>query len=194
LIRIALGTKNNPKIRACKSVLEKLSRYFPDGGNYHINTCSGTSNVSAMPLSLDEMMRGAKNRAVSAYNDMTGDELKPDYGIGMEGGFFVKYLTEENSSIPFLQSWAYVYNGHTGHWGSSGAIQVPAVVSVPVLEKQIELAEVIDRISGQTDIRSGSGAVGVFTRGEVVRQDLFYQALIFAFSPFFNHLYTDGQN
>jgi inosine/xanthosine triphosphatase len=191
LINIAIGTRNRPKVDACKAVLGKISEYLADDAEYRITTRSGVSGVPDMPLSLDEMMSGARNRALNVYKQVSLASNPPDYAIGMEGGFFIKYLAGNKLSFPFLQSWAYVYDGTAGYWGSSGAIQVPWNIARPILEKHQELAEVIDRISGQKDVRSGTGAIGILTRGEVIREDFFYQALIFAFAPFYNNIYSN---
>ena len=190
LLNIAIGTKNRPKVNACKSVLGKICGYLPDAAEYKIITRTGSPDVPEMPLSIDDMMSGARNRAVNVFEQILIGNSQPDYAIGMEGGLFLKSLPGSNFLLTFLQSWAYVYNGTRGYWGSSGAIQVPDKIARPVLDQHEELAEVIDRISGEKNVRSGTGAVGILTRGEIVREDFFYQALIFAFSPFYNDIYT----
>ena len=138
------------------------------------------------------MMSGAKHRAINVFGQVMIDGTHPEYSIGMEGGLFIKYLRGENTILPFLQSWAFVYDGNQGYWGSSGAIQIPDEIARPILQQHEELADVIDRVSGQHNIRSGSGAVGVLTRGEINRKDFFTEALIFAFTPFYNDIYKTG--
>jgi inosine/xanthosine triphosphatase len=182
---IAVATENPAKINACSTVLEKI-RLSDNGNKPRLITRSTASNVSEMPLSLNEMLTGARNRAVNIFRDLTAENYKTAFSIGMEGGFFLQYLSGEQKQLVFLQSWAYVYNGKSGHFGSSGAIPVPEAVYRDVISGNEELAQVIDRHARQTDIRSRQGAVGVFTDNHVLRQDLFETALIFAFAPYYN--------
>jgi non-canonical (house-cleaning) NTP pyrophosphatase len=58
----------------------------------------------------------------------------------------------------------------------------------PSIMKQLhagrELAEVIDEMTGQSDVRSSSGMMGVITNGLLPRADCYAHGIIFAFSPF----------
>lgn len=183
---IAVGTENSPKLNACRTVLEHLAGKLFDGQEYHILSRQTASGVSDMPLSMTEMMQGAKFRAHNVYNTIAGENRPPDFAIGMEGGFFAEKINLSDAPLTFLQSWVYVFDGHRGSWGSSGAVPVPWKVAQPVIENNEELAVVIDRVAEQNDIRSGIGAVGIFTDGEILREDFFRQALMFAFAPFYN--------
>lgn len=186
---IAIGTENKPKVEACQKVIGRI--YKKLGSHLYPNTIirKTSSNVSDMPLSQDEMMAGAKNRAYNLFAILSEENIKPDYTIGMEGGFYTKHDEKLNIATTFLQSWVYVFNGKKGQWGSSGGVPVPESVYQPVMNDQLELAEVIDRVSGKHDVRSKMGAVGIFTDGIIVRQEFFENALTFAFAPFYNKLY-----
>ena len=183
---IAVGTENSPKLNACKTVLDHLAGKLFDGAEYHILSRRTASGVPDMPLNMAEMMLGAKFRAHNVFDEMVGENKIPQFAIGLEGGFFLQNIPGSESPFTFLQSWVFVYDGQQGHWGSSGAIPVPWKVARPVIKNHEELAEVIDRVANMNDIRSGIGAVGIFTDGQVLREDFFRQALMFAFAPFYN--------
>lgn len=56
------------------------------------------------------------------------------------------------------------------------------------MNDNLELATVIDVVSGQVNVRSKMGAAGILTNGIVSPRQLFFEsALEFAFAPFYNH-------
>lgn len=59
----------------------------------------------------------------------------------------------------------------------------PALMN-PILNEKKELAEVMDALTGKTDVRSGLGAMGVLTAGHLGRAAAYEHGLIFALAPF----------
>jgi non-canonical (house-cleaning) NTP pyrophosphatase len=53
-----------------------------------------------------------------------------------------------------------------------------------ILEDGMELADVMDMLTGETDVRSHMGAMGVLTAGHLARAEAYAHGLIFAFAPF----------
>ena len=47
-----------------------------------------------------------------------------------------------------------------------------------------ELAEVVDAITGKSDVRSGWGMMGCITNGQLPRAESYSHGVIFAFAPF----------
>jgi inosine/xanthosine triphosphatase len=47
-----------------------------------------------------------------------------------------------------------------------------------------ELADVVDRLSGQEDMRSSLGMMGVITNGTLPRDECYAHGVTFAFAPF----------
>src|SRR5262249_10864179 len=86
----------------------------------------------------------------------------------------------------FLESWAYVSDGTRGHFGRSGAIELPEALAQEVIAKGLELSVAIDRFAGEVGIRDAQGAWGVLSGNRITRQEAFRVALIAAFSPFVN--------
>ncbi len=183
---IAVASNNIPKVSACKNVINHLKDELSHGENIEIINRDIESDVRAMPLNLDDLMNGSKNRAKKIFKLLKEENRFPTFSIGMEGGFFLKYSSDRNSPVTFLQSWSYVYDGEKGYWGSSGAIEVPQNISSKISDTGRELGEIIDDIAKVENVRSKQGTVGVLTNNRVTRQDFFESALLFAFAPFYN--------
>jgi len=81
------------------------------------------SGVNHTPLSREESMRGARQR-VEALQEIARRESKPwNYFVGLEGG--LDSVIENGRRQVFLESWAYVNDGASGHFGRSGAVELP---------------------------------------------------------------------
>jgi inosine/xanthosine triphosphatase len=183
---VAIASENVPKVEACKNVFNELKKenLYSDEITYIIKSIH--SGVADMPLSIDELMKGAKNRTNNLYKLLKKDNRPADFYIGLEGGFFIKYSSQRTSPVIFLESWVYVYDGLIGYWGSSGAIEVPQKISNDIIQSGKELGIIIDQLVKQKNIRSRQGTVGILTKNIVTRQNFFETALKFALAPFYN--------
>jgi len=129
-------------------------------------------------------MRGARQRA-ETLQKMAQEEAKPwNYFVGLEGG--LDSVMENGERRVFLESWAYVSDGTRGHFGRSGAVELPEALAEEVFVKGTDLSAAIDRFAGETGIRDEQGAWGVLSANKITRQEAFRVALIAAFAPFFN--------
>jgi len=182
-MKIIIGTRNQAKIKGCKKAIKKLELIYPlkiapgRSGFYPVSIPSG---VPDMPLTLNDIQNGARNRALSAYKSYSGK-----YAIGMEGGV---YKLRE-SEVGFLQSWVYITDGQHGHFGCSAALELPQKITGILFDTNRELAGVIDEISGKTDVRSQNGAFGILTHDLYSREQAFEDAVINGFTPFLNDTY-----
>lgn len=85
----ALGTTNTPKTNAIKQSLESCP--YLHGEIIDIQCYKVASGIPDMPLTLDELRTGAKNRA----RDVRLLNPQADYYIGMEGGVYQDSVGEE---------------------------------------------------------------------------------------------------
>jgi len=185
-VKIAIGSLRPPKINAVKSALAKLQQTYRLGAaRFDYQARSVDSAIASMPLSTADLMLGAFNRAQALEALFQDEDDKPAFYVGMEGGFF-QQPGPGTSLHYFLQSWVYVSDGAQGFFGASCAVPVPDSVSATVVRHHQELGEIIDGYGGEKNIRNKHGAFGVFTKGLVSREQAFEQALINAFSVFFN--------
>jgi len=150
-MKIAIGSLNPTKVQAVEKV-------FKDDT---VLSISVPSDVSNQPLTDDETMRGAMNRA---YHSRT--ESKADMGIGLEGGVII------SGEKLLLCNWgALEYDG--GVLVASGAKILLPNEFIPALLEGRELAELMEGYTKKKDIRSKEGAIGIFTNGRITRQQMF---------------------
>ena len=196
---VAIGSKRGPKINAVKQALEVLSSCFPPAAEFQLVGIEVDSGVSHTPLSHQELMRGARQRAETLVQIAQKNGSEWHYFVGLEGGLDVVH--ESASPLPtgpsrdvaqgsrrrvLLESWAYVSDGARGHYGRSGGIELPEPLACEVLENGTELAAAIDRFAGMVGIRDAQGAWGVLSGDLISRQEAFRVAVIAAFAPFYN--------
>jgi len=150
-MKITIGSLNPTKVDAVKSVF----RHFEVIGK------NVPSNVSNQPMTDQETMEGAINRANNAKR-----EGNSEIGIGLEGGVII-----ENNRL-FLCNWgALVYENET-ILASGAKILLPREFIIE-LKNGTELAEIMETYTNEKDIRSKEGAVGIFTNGQITRTQIF---------------------
>jgi non-canonical (house-cleaning) NTP pyrophosphatase len=183
---IAIGSTRAPKVDAAKEVCSVLKgrRLITSPGELEFLERETPSGVSAMPLSHDELMEGARNRTEFLRRMLGTEGIRADFYLGMEGGFLIVQGNEGRHC--FLQNWAYVSDGERGAYGASGTIAIPESIAHEVIDGGRELAEVIDEFSNRHDVRSQEGTWGILTRDLISRKDAFKIALLNAFAPFYN--------
>lgn len=164
---LAVGSKNPVKITAVSNIATQI---WPDALVEGVVVPSG---VSAMPLSDDETIEGARNRALLAR-----ETLNADLGFGLEGGVH-----------PFeggllLMGWVAVVDGN-GRFslGGCGRLPLPAEMSRRILAGE-ELGNIIDELTNDENSKQKEGAVGVLTGGILTRVDAFQLGVALALSRF----------
>ena len=198
-ITIAVGSQRGPKLNAVKDAFASFSQSLAPGAAFEILGMEVDSGVSHTPVSREELMRGARQRAEALVHLARERGISWQYFVGLEGGLDVIQVpgasceaakfscsSQRSHRRVFLESWAYVSDGAQGHYGRSGGIEIPEVLAHEVLDKGIELAVAIDRFAGTVGIRDGQGAWGVLSSDLISRQEAFRVAVIAAFAPFYN--------
>jgi inosine/xanthosine triphosphatase len=181
---IAVGSARKPKLAAVREAVDGMISLLSAGTSIEIAGVEVESGVSHTPLSREESMRGARQRA-EALQKLAHEEGKPwNYFVGLEGG--LDSVMENGERRVFLESWAYVSDGTRGHFGRSGAVELPEALAEEVFVKGTDLSIAIDRFAGEEGIRDAQGAWGVLSANKITRQEAFRVALIAAFAPFFN--------
>jgi len=180
---IAVGSTRKPKIAAVREAVDEMSDLLAAETSIEIVGVEVESGVNHTPLSSEESMRGARQRA-EWLQQVAKQEAKPwNYFVGLEGGLAV--IVDGERRV-FLESWAYVSDGTRGHFGRSAAVELPEALAEEVFVRGTELSIAIDQFAGEAGIRDAQGAWGVLSGNKITRQEAFRVALIAAFAPFFN--------
>ncbi|KAL7701351.1 Protein of unknown function DUF84 [Lotmaria passim] len=168
----AVGTTNRAKVECVVTV---VNRCFPNDV-HEVRAVSVNSGVTDQPMSPEETQAGAINRARAALDAVP----EADYGIGLEGGL------ELIGKRWFECGWMSVVERKTGKCGigSSARFEMSETLMRPILSEGKELAEVMDALTGEKDVRSGLGAMGILTAGFLGRAAAYEHGLIFALAPF----------
>ena len=124
---IAIGSTNTVKVQA----VEELIKDYPQLSSARIYSFSVSSDISEQPLSLDEIILGAKNRARNAYERCEGCH----YSFGIESGLFQANGTQTG----FLEACiCCIHDGSNNYIGLSCGFEIPP---------PIHICKVITRVS-----------------------------------------------
>lgn len=181
---IAVGTTRKPKLAAVYEAISHITDVLAPGTPIEVIAVEVESGVSHTPTSREELMRGARQRAESLEDIAKRRNQLWNFFVGLEGGLEV--IGENGERRVFLESWAYVSDATYGHFGCSGAVELPPSLAEEVLAGGRELSVAIDQFAGAAGIRDAQGAWGVLTANKISRQESFRVALIAAFAPFYN--------
>mgnify|MGYP001043018833 CR=1 FL=1 len=169
---IALASHNPVKAQAA---LTGFQRMFPDE-QFGLEMTTGESGVRSQPLSSDETLTGACNRARAAL------QARPeaDFGVGIEGG--VEPHGDELSAF----AWVVVLSldGIEGK-GRTGTFFLPRTVA-ELIHQGKELGEADDIVFAQSNSKQKNGAIGILTGDVINRAGLYVPAVIMALVPFKN--------
>ena len=181
---IAVGTTRKPKLAAVYEAISHIVDVLSPGTPIEVIGVEVESGVSHTPTSREELMRGARQRAESLQDIAKRRDEPWNFFVGLEGGLEV--IRENGERRVFLESWAYVSDATHGHFGRSGAVELPPSLAEEILARGTELSVAIDQFAGAVGIRDAQGAWGVLTANKISRQESFRVALMAAFAPFYN--------
>ena len=171
-MKILVGSTNPVKIN---SVREAFSKYYSD---VEVKGIKVNSGVPSQPIG-EETFIGAETRAKECKKINDEKNLNFDFFVGIEGGIENKHNKWFNyGAICIIDK-----NGKKGY-GTSPWFQLPSEVMDKILNKKIELGEVMDVIEGSKNIGQKDGAIGFFTDRRITRTELFIPGVISAMIPF----------
>ncbi|MBI2452567.1 inosine/xanthosine triphosphatase [Candidatus Pacearchaeota archaeon] len=163
---ICVGSKNPVKVSAVKEVIGDY--FLRDSALYGVEVDSG---VSKEPMSLEETVNGAANRARKAF-----EMQYCDYGFGIESGLMPVPMSRSG----YVDICAcMIFDGFRTSLGLSCAFEFPQLVIDIIKKDKVDANEAFFR-SGLTDDKElgyGSGAIGLLTNGRVTRIDYTKQAI-----------------
>lgn len=167
---VVVGSNNIVKIQAVEEVLSEWGVSFKV-----IKGIETNSGVSEQPLSLEEMIQGAKNRARAALEHGAENTL----GIGIESGL----MPALGTTTGYLEATiCCFYDGAHLATGLSPGFEVPPKVLKVVLEQGMDLGRAChhNNIGGEPGLGKREGLVGLVTRGHISRKSYTKQAVAMA--------------
>jgi len=186
-MRIAIGSSSLTEIAAAKEAWKVFSASLTHDTDEELEFFGyGISGTSAqIAMSVPDLMNASLERVETLVLQLKRERTEADFYVGLESGFNV-VDSQGPRRIAFLESWAYVSDGHRGHFGHGGGIVVPPNIADPMIDRGIDMSIVLDRFSSEREISSGNGLWGILTKDILSAQHAFVIALIAAFAPFYN--------
>lgn len=168
--KVVVASKNPVKIQATQNAFECVF----ENQEFEYIGVSVNSGVSDQPMSSNETLDGAKNRANNAKETISD----ADYWVGLESG-----LEDTNGQLEVF-AWMCIISrdGQLGI-GRTGSFFLPTQVSELVLQG-MELGDASDIFFKQENTKHKTGVVGLLTNELITRESYYITALIFALIPF----------
>ncbi|MGV3465638.1 MAG: DUF84 family protein [Heyndrickxia sp.] len=157
---VAIGSKNPAKINAVKQAFKEMNM------EVEIQPMDVPSGVSEQPFSDEETIKGAVQRAENCLNNQ---EVK--IAIGLEGG-----VTESEFGLCVCNWGALVEREKSPIIAGGARIILPNEISLRLREGE-ELGPVMDDYANKKNVRKKEGAIGVFTNGQVTREEMFVHVM-----------------
>jgi inosine/xanthosine triphosphatase len=171
---VAIGSSNPAKKKGAKLA---FSRFF---GDILLKEVETTSLVRAQPVTLEETVEGAEERAVFAL-----ESARPDFGVGVEAGFM-----ELGKGWPGhylnLQIAAVVDRQGNLAFGCSSGFPLPGAIVSKLKEDREELDRYAHQLTGEKRIREEHGVVYHLTGKQLSRVEMTEQCVSMALVPWLN--------
>lgn len=180
-MKIYLGSANQVKIETVREVLQ----LYPNLRTAQVQGLDISSGVSSQPKTLEETMKGARNRAKNAF-------AQDAYlSIGLESGFW-RIPGARKSETYMEHTVCVIYDGNKEYIGFSPAFELPPKMVELVLKKHMDLEQATKELQLTTNERVGraEGLIGILTTGIMDRKAYMKPAIIMALAAWHNkHLY-----
>jgi len=172
-MKVLVGSQNPAKLEASREV---FSKYFDNVKVVGINV---NSKVPNQPIG-NETFEGAKNRASELKRINEEKKLSGEFFVGIEGGVMKGF----SRWFAFGAVCIMDKRGRVG-FGASPYFELPKRI-VDQITKCVELGKVMERITGDVNIKYHSGAIGFLTRNKMTLKELYMHGLVVSLIPFLN--------
>jgi inosine/xanthosine triphosphatase len=159
-MKINIATGNSVKINMLKEVISD----YPILSSAEVVASGGIpSGVSDQPISMEETIQGAVNRAKAAFK-------KCDYSFGVEAG--LAEVPHSKSGFMNITVCA-IFDGENISLGLSSGFEYPIEVTKGILSEGINVSTAFHKLglTEDPDIGKSAGAIGILTKGRLLRKD-----------------------
>ena len=168
---IVIASQNPVKIEAARSGFETM---FP-GETFKVRSVSVLSGVGKQPMSSQETLQGARNRARNARRALP----QADYWVGIEGG--IELINGEMAAF----AWIFVLSQKGEGKSQTGTFFLPSEVA-ELIRQGKELGDADDIVFKRSNSKQKDGAIGILTSNVIDRTSLYQHAVVLALVPFKN--------
>ncbi len=169
IIDLYVGTENPAKIIG----IEKAFRLIGETRTHTVRI----EGLKPQPIGINEIVYGAVKRAYRSYKKCSSADC---FAVGLEAG-----IIEITNDYCHSGQVAVIIHSDKYSIGTSLFFPLPLDYCKELVRGK-ELADIMARESGLTNIRRNIGAIGYYTYGYITRIDLSYQATLSALIPFMN--------
>ncbi len=165
-MKIHVGSQNPAKVDAVAEMVQDYDILK----HAEVKGISTESGVSEQPLSLDETIQGAMNRAQNCFEGS-------QYGIGIEGGLITVNYGQRERHMNVCA--AVVFDGKNFYLGLSSLFELPKVASIHIQKGgNLNDAMHVSGLTSDTEVGKNQGAIGILTNGRLPRKAYSKQALM----------------
>jgi inosine/xanthosine triphosphatase len=168
--KIAVGSTNGVKVAAVEELVKEWAISVGE-----IVSIEAVSGVSDQPLTLEETIQGAKNRAFFAFK-IGGQNC---VGVGIESGL----MLAPGTTTGYLEATVCcLFDGQHLATGLSCGFEIPPAVLELVLHKGLDLSQAChdQKIGDGPGLGAREGLVGRVTLGHINRKNYTKQAVAMA--------------
>jgi non-canonical (house-cleaning) NTP pyrophosphatase len=177
-MKIAIWTLSAPKVAAIEEAVKKCP-YF-EGLDIKIIPMSVKSWISDMPLSEEENMTWARNRAIACKS-----EIEADFYVWMEGWTTMIWETAYLFWVVYIMD-----NSWNWHFGFSNRMEVPELFRKRIYDNLEDLGPVLSEITWIEWASKKTWAFGAWSDDMLTRKDQFVLAFLSAIPAFYNKYYN----
>ncbi len=168
--KVIVASKNPVKINC---VQEVLTLAFPLD-DFAFEGVSVSSGVGDQPMTDDETLQGAINRASNAQNLHQGD-----FHIGIEGG------VSDDGKVMTAFAWVVILSDGKVGKARTSTFELPQKIA-QLVRLGVELGHADDQVFRRDNSKQKDGAVGILTNGILDRTEYYKQAVLLALIPTLN--------
>ena len=177
--KVYIGSENPVKIKCTRIGFKEV---FGDGPSFTFIGKSAPSGVSDQPMTNEETLQGAINRA----ENLKKEYRDGDYYVGIEGG--IQHVGTQMEAY----AWIVIMNSDCIGKSQTSTFQLPPKIA-ELISQGIELGHADDLVFKRKNSKRGNGAVGLLTNNTIDRIEYYRHAVILALIPFIHkELYQNG--
>ncbi|AHL23064.1 inosine/xanthosine triphosphatase [Thermococcus nautili] len=172
-MRIAVGSTNPTKVKAVENVMRRIY------GDVDVIGVEVDSGVPDQPIGIEEIVRGAINRAKRAL-----EKTNADLGVGIEAGIYpfpgtlTGYLDVQVCAVASPDGRITI--------GHSPGFEYPPVVIKRIIKEGVEAGVAMGELVRDPELKRKVGAIGVLSKGLLTRTELNEMAVLMAMIPRMN--------